>query len=193
MNVTTIQKTVEQKKILPSLMGRVCFIVFLFTESFRCSRKEGQDMVGYVLKMIEASVLMVWIGCSLVFAGGQPDLMGSWQYNGPESSIELLFQSGNILVFDGEAIAYSLVKGAIRIEEEGEIVDYPYHLKDQMLVITFPDGCQLPFVRVGKGILSSPQTALHDGANASDQGNVPGSKLMQQISGVWWGYAHSTE
>lgn len=145
--------------------------------------------MGNVIKVISASLLLFLGGSTLVFAKGTPALTGTWQYRGPEGTINLVFQTDNILVFDGEPIQYSLVQGAIRIQDEGEIVVYPYSFQGQTLVITFPEGYQMQFNRVsGETSPSSPSIP-----NAPAQGGVDSNELARQIAGIWWGYAGSTE
>ncbi|MBN1847399.1 MAG: hypothetical protein JW932_02310 [Deltaproteobacteria bacterium] len=145
--------------------------------------------MGSIIKTISLSLLLFLGIGSLTFGAGDPALTGTWQYRGSEGIINLVFQSDNVLVFDGEPIQYSLVQGAIRIQDDGEIVDYPYSFQGQTLVITFPDGYQMPFARVSGEISpSSPSVQSVPG-----QGSVDSNELARQIAGIWWGYTGSTE
>jgi len=145
--------------------------------------------MGNVMKIINITLLLFLGSSTLMFAKGNPALSGTWQYRGPEGTINLVFQSNNVLVFDGEPLQYSLIQGAIRIQDEGETVDYLYSFQGQTLVITFPEGYQMQFVRVsGETSPSSPSVQIPQG-----QGTVDSNELARQIAGIWWGYSGSTE
>ena len=149
-------------------------------------------MMSNALKILGISFLL-FLGSSIfVFADDKPTLLGTWQYRGPEGILNLVFQSNSTLVFDGETIQYKLVQGAIRIEDEGEIVDYPYSFQGQTLVIIFPGGDQMQFVKRSQD--RSPSSSSNQAAtNAPNSGSVDSAELAGQIAGIWWGYEGSTE
>mgnify|MGYP000206360507 CR=1 FL=1 len=78
-------------------------------------------------------------------------LLGSWQCSGEQGSSQLVFQSEDVLVYDGEASSYMLAPGVIRVVEDFMPVDYPYALKGDSLAVTFPDGSRIQCVRVKPG------------------------------------------
>lgn len=68
------------------------------------------------------------------------DLLGSWQCMTANGIIPIIFRSQNQLLFNGESASYMLVPGAIRIQENNGLVDYPYKLEDARLSIGLSDG-----------------------------------------------------
>lgn len=150
------------------------------------------EMMSNALKIMGISFLL-FLGSSIfVFADDKPTLLGAWQYRGPEGILNLVFQSNSTLVFDGETIQYKLVQGAIRIDDGGEIVEYPYAFHGQTLVIIFPEGDQLQFVKISQD--RSPSSSSNQAAtNAPSSGSVDSAELARQIAGIWWGYEGSTE
>ena len=73
-------------------------------------------------------------------------LIGSWK--DPQGLFLLVFISNNELEFNGDKTTYTLVPNIIRVDEEGEQVDYPYTLKGNKLSIKFPEGNIIEFQRV---------------------------------------------
>ena len=149
-------------------------------------------MMNNALKVMWISFLLFLGSCIFVFAADKPALLGTWQYRGSEGISSLVFQSESILVFDGEVMPYRLVPGAIRIEEAGEIVDYPYSIQGQTLVILFPEGDQLQFVKISEERSPAP-TSNQNAAAPPGAGSVESAELARQIAGIWWGYSGSTE
>lgn len=76
-------------------------------------------------------------------------LLGRWQGQLGEQIITLEIVSNNQLVFDGVPGYYRQFPSLIRIRGEYGPVDYPYKLEDEVLVMTFPEGYQLRFVKEG--------------------------------------------
>ena len=75
-------------------------------------------------------------------------LLGLWQCTSGPDSLELIFQSESVLVYDGEPSQYTLVPGAFRVEEDCGSFDYPYTLKGDSLSVIFPEGSQINCKRV---------------------------------------------
>lgn len=75
-------------------------------------------------------------------------LLGAWQCSGEGGSSQLVFQSENVLVYDGEASSYTLAPDVIRVVEDFLPVDYPYTLKGDSLAVTFPDGSRIQCTRL---------------------------------------------
>lgn len=76
-------------------------------------------------------------------------LTGRWQGQLGEQIISLEIVSNNQLVFDGVPGYYRQFPGLIRMGGEYGPVDYPYRFEDEVLVMTFPEGYQLRFVKEG--------------------------------------------
>ena len=88
---------------------------------------------------------------------GQQDisskLIGTWKSDSEFGSFVLVFKSKNELTFAEESAIYTLLPGIIRIQDEYDTVDYGYALQGNKLIIAFPEGYQLTFIKVG----GSPQ------------------------------------
>lgn len=106
-------------------------------------------------------------------------LIGQWQCLGPNGSVSLVFESGNRLVFGGEPSTYMLVKGAVRVLDDGVPVDYPYTLKGESLSFVTPENERY---QCRKGKSAAPQASL-----AGD------SSLMKWFAGSYYHYSGSTE
>ena len=75
-------------------------------------------------------------------------MKGKWIWS--EGGLDLVFQSENLLYLGGEPANYSLGNGVIRIQDDEYYpMDYPFTLQGNVLNITFPEGYELPFTRVG--------------------------------------------
>ena len=111
------------------------------------------------------------------------DLKGTWRYSSYEGSIDLVFQSENQLILGGEPANYSLVRNAIRVQDEYYPVDYPLTLKGDTLNISFPEGYQLDFIKVeGTGqdnIRGTQQNQTYDQQHRQTQGNQAGGQEYQ--------------
>ncbi len=77
-------------------------------------------------------------------------LNGAWEANDGDATIRLVFRSSSILEFDGEAFPYVLTPKVIRVDEDGETVEYPYVLKGDVLTLTFEDGEKVVFHKAGR-------------------------------------------
>lgn len=86
-------------------------------------------------------------------------LLGRWVYQDPSGQMVLEFQSANTLIFNGEAAQYTLAPGVIRVSDGYVSVDYPYTLQGNSLNISFPEGYQLQFTRVGGAPQQAPGMA----------------------------------
>lgn len=81
---------------------------------------------------------------------GVKGLLGTWEATEDGETIRLVFKNDKVLEFEGEESAYTLVPGAIRVDDPFEgPMDYKYSLKGNVLVLTFPEGDRLEFRRVG--------------------------------------------
>jgi hypothetical protein len=74
-------------------------------------------------------------------------LLGRWQCQSYGETIPLIFESQSRMVFDGEASNYTLVPGAIRVQEDYGFIDYGYALDGNTLLISFPGGMILQCMR----------------------------------------------
>jgi hypothetical protein len=77
-----------------------------------------------------------------VEAADADHLIGSWSCRTAEGVVPLEFSSRNRLIFNGDAASYTLVPGAIRVQEDNGPVNYHYRFKGDALLITFPQGGQ---------------------------------------------------
>lgn len=121
------------------------------------------------------------------FALGKTSFIGSWRSSSALGDIDLIFKSSTQLVFDGETANYTLGKNVIRVQDGYEIIDYPYKFSGGNLIVSFPEGYQLTFIRVGE-IKEKPTTSENTIAAGSNN-----TQLAKEISGIWWGYTGSTE
>lgn len=110
------------------------------------------------------------------------DLIGTWRYQGSEGAVDLVIRDERHLSFDGDDATYQAVPGALRVQTDEGLQDYPYALDADTLTITFPDGTRVPFRR----IRGAPESA-------APRQRASNGSLQQQIAGVWWGYSGSTE
>lgn len=119
--------------------------------------------------------------CRAAPTGGS--LLGEWTCSGGSS---LRFHSPSQGVLDGDPFSYRKTPEALLVEEDGEIVPYPYRLQQGSLQIRFPDGSTMQCERRGGGhAVESGQAA---GGPGSDE-----ARLAKEIAGIWWGYSGSTE
>lgn len=143
-------------------------------------------------KSLLFSLLLILVFQPLVFGKKTPTLLGAWQSRGPAGTVDLVFQSNNRLIFDGEPANYTLAPGVIKVQDGHYVVDYPYFFSGENLVISFPEGYQMVFSRVdgNRAPISKPGAGRHTG---TIPGQVDSAELAGQIAGVWWGYSGSTE
>ncbi|MEA3373846.1 MAG: hypothetical protein U9Q62_09170 [Campylobacterota bacterium] len=127
------------------------------------------------MRRLSLSIFLFFLFTALQAAS----LMGKWEYNGPQGYILLDFRSSSELVYEGESMPYQIVGESIRVPGEYGYIDYPYVLEKNGLRISYPEGYQLTFKRPAKR-----QNQQHSGNNQT---------LANQIAGIWWGYAGSTE
>jgi hypothetical protein len=74
-------------------------------------------------------------------------ILGAWEATDGDAVVRLVFRSATELELEGETFPYVMTPKIIRIDEDGEQVDYPYVLKGDVLVLTFEEGDQLSFRR----------------------------------------------
>jgi hypothetical protein len=77
-----------------------------------------------------------------------PALTGTWEAVDGDAVVRLVFKSATELELEGEAFSYVLTPKVIRLNEDGQQVDYPYVLKGDLLVLTLEEGDRLSFRRV---------------------------------------------
>jgi hypothetical protein len=98
-------------------------------------------------------------------AGDAERLIGTWSCRTAEGVVPLEFATRNRLVFNGDAASYTLVRGAIRVQEDYGPVDYRYRFNGNTLLVTFPDGGQLACTKAAASPprAAQPQTAGRGG------------------------------
>jgi hypothetical protein len=126
-------------------------------------------------------------------SGFSTSLLGRWQCQSEAGPIPLVFQSKSTMVLDGEPADYTLVPGAIRIEEEYGFVDYGYALQGDTLLISFPGGLMLECMREaslqGRGAETPGPEGLAAPA-ASTPGQSSGSSKIAagEVGDPSWGF-----
>ncbi len=76
-------------------------------------------------------------------------LLGKWSGRTEFGQLVLEFRSATQLVFEGDVVSYKLLPGIIRIEDEDGTTDYRYAFRGDTLVVSFPEGIQVEFTRLG--------------------------------------------
>jgi hypothetical protein len=114
-------------------------------------------------------------------------LLGGWQCQSDEGTISLVFQSSNILSFDGEQMSYTLLPGIIRVQEMFGHTDYVYTLNINSLMIIFPEGETLNFTKASGKTPSDPGS---QGAPSGGSGNDAQLKNLL-ISSAWCSFSFS--
>jgi hypothetical protein len=109
------------------------------------------------------------------------NLMGNWQCRGPTGNVSLVFESGNRLVFGGEPSTYTLVRGAVRILNDGVPEDYRYSLKGDSLSFVSPENERYQCKRVGGAATGTPGSLVGD------------QSLMRWFAGSYYHFMGSTE
>lgn len=152
------------------------------------------DLGGTMIPKLMIQKIITQICCICIvlfglafFASGKPSLIGAWRSSSALGDIDLFFQSSTQLVFDGETTNYTLSQNIIRVQDGDEIIDYPYMFSGSNLIISFPEGYQLTFTKVGE-IQETPTQSKSTKAAGPNN-----TKLASEISGIWWGYTDSTE
>jgi len=146
-------------------------------------------MVSKKWKALTVSALLFFSFQTAVIGQGKESLIGAWQSEGPAGTINLIFESKNKLIFDGEPAKYTLAPGILRVDDGDEVIDYPFILAGDLLTITFPEGIKMQFKRAR----SSQAPTVKNEAGRSPSAAADSSKLANEISGIWWGYSGSTE
>ncbi|GAB4292940.1 MAG: hypothetical protein Kow0096_08170 [Thiohalomonadaceae bacterium] len=97
-------------------------------------------------------------------------LRGQWQCQGGEGGVLLEFQTANRLVFDGEALRYSVKGSVLLVEEEFGVVSYPYAIAGDRLTVQFPAGDVLRCTRAATR--KTPATPAAGGGTAQLKGRL---------------------
>lgn len=116
----------------------------------------------------------------------EPAIMGTWEAVDGDAVVRLVFKSTSELELEGESFPYVLTPKVIRIDEDGEQVDYPYVLKGDVLVLTFEEGDRLSFKRVISGSTSAVRPA------APDPPKTAGSGLEHLLVGKFMSYSSAS-
>jgi hypothetical protein len=114
------------------------------------------------------------------------DVLGTWRCHTPDGSAVLTFKSQNELVFDGEAITYTLANNTVTVDGEYGPVDYPVALGHDTLYVTFPDGYPYPFIKNKTAVPEKPPAS-------GSGGGTKISELMKNFAGTWVNYTTNTE
>jgi hypothetical protein len=141
-------------------------------------------------------------------------LLGTWECLLPGGKSILVFESKTHLNIDGERVKYTLVPGAIRVQDESGTQEYPYALQGKVLTIAFPEGFELEFTRVSDSTKYTGGEYLEEtdaGTEAGDSGEGGAGQpskeggagrspagggdadLMRHFAGTWWSATKNTE
>jgi hypothetical protein len=111
-------------------------------------------------------------------------LLGRWQAQLAEQIIALEIVSNNQLVLEGVPAYYRQFPGLIRVRGEYGAVDYPYRFEDEVLVIAFPEGYQLGFVKEGDIATTGKEQIA-----ASQSGAINTQLRELLLSSVWCAFS----
>jgi len=125
-----------------------------------------------------ATVWFCLLLCTIVTAGTGDSLLGSWVYQSPQGYMNLQFNSASQLTLDGDPAYYQIQGNNLIVTAEGETMSYPYSLQNNQLLVTFPDGTQLMFVRADTS--SSPVAGTGTAAPVA-----AGGQVFQELVGRW--------
>lgn len=98
-------------------------------------------------------------------------LIGSWVGQTDQGQVSLIFKDATTLVFDGEENAYTADAKAIKVDSEEGVIAYPYILNGNTLTVTFPEGFEIKFQRVGTNSQTTSKNASNSKLNYLLQGN----------------------
>lgn len=115
-----------------------------------------------------------------------PAIMGTWEAVDGDAVVRLVFKSATELELEGESFPYVLTPKVIRIDEDGEQVDYPYELKGDVLVLTFEEGDRVSFRRVSSRSAAAVRPA------APDPPETAGSSLDHLLVGKFMSYSSAS-
>jgi hypothetical protein len=98
-----------------------------------------------VIRLLKSTIVVLTIVFGVLSNQGlaSDSLLGTWRCRSGSEVVSLEFRSENLLVFDGEAMRYTLVPGTIRVQEDYGLQDYRYFRRGNSLSIRFPDGSNL--------------------------------------------------
>ncbi len=109
--------------------------------------------------------------------GGQPSVIGCWLCESEGERSEMEFREDDVALFDGEPSRYALTDDAIQVETEFGVIDYPYKLEGNSLVLIFPGDYRIPCTRIkcegGKRPVAEDQRGTYE------QSAVPPSRQME--------------
>jgi len=130
-----------------------------------------------------AAVIVTLLGVVPSFggqaAGDASKLLGKWAGQTDFGQLVLEFRSSTQLFFEEETMTYGLLPGIIRIRDEEGTTDYPYAFRGDVLVISFPEGFQVEFTRVGAP--PKPAAPAPSVSGAGSSANKPNTASSPQL------------
>lgn len=107
-------------------------------------------------------------------------LLGLWRSQSEFGTFDLNFRSKSQLVFADETFAYTLLPGIIRVQDGYETIDYRFQLQGNSLIIAFPEGYQLQFIRIGtpppnKSTTASQQQGIDQSPGLQEKETLTGT------------------
>jgi hypothetical protein len=109
-------------------------------------------------------------------------LRGSWEYHTFRDKWSLVFECDHKMLFDREPVDYTLIPGAIRVQDGSGSTDYPYRISAEGLTLTLPDGSDRTYRNTSpgeaeKGVFGT-MYAPRNGSSPRDQVSFDGDHLF---------------
>jgi hypothetical protein len=123
-----------------------------------------------------ALVLLTLPGLGFAASGGQASVIGCWLCESEGEKSQMEFREGNVAVFDGETSRYALTDDAIQVETEFGVIEYPYKLEGNSLVLMFPGGFQVPCTKIKCG--AGDRSVLEEQQGAGERSERPAEREM---------------
>ncbi|MCU0454390.1 MAG: hypothetical protein MUE68_12115 [Bacteroidetes bacterium] len=146
-------------------------------------------MINVIVRAAVLGVLVTSIGAlSSAQQAQKPSsktasILGTWQASDGGEVVHLIFHTASELELEGERFPYVQTAKVIRIDEDGEMVEYPYVLKGDMLTLTFEGGERLTFHRAGgRGLAGAPTAPAVPAAKGPAEDHLLIGKFMSYSS-----------
>ena len=126
-------------------------------------------------------------------SGSSDGLLGRWKCSNSYGVASLEFQTGNRLVYEGEAMTYEQGPGVLRVQEEDGPAEYRYALKGDVLQLVFPEGDRMECRRVpGGGGAARGGADSRLGSGSPGAGQPSGGGSANLLQGRFCSYAGSS-
>lgn len=122
----------------------------------------------HITALIFATLFLLLIS-PLARADQFAQLKGYWQCQEEGESVTLEFMSRQQLLYNGQAVNYRHVPGAIQVQEEYGLVNYLYTVEGNFLVILSPDGSVTQCYKAKKPKQARTQPKSGEGTSPPNQ------------------------